>query len=361
TIQGGGACGWQYGNFVAAWSFPLAQLNATFHCPGAFGEQIYKFTANLPSGLSLNNGQNYMITIYATVSDPNHPCIFGWCGSTVNNYNPAVSWNLQSGSYDRCGPDNAFTLNPGGGGGGHTYCQKIACNTNSYFSNLGHNLNPYIVLDDWKPGASGAWTKLTFTGGGFDVNSWTGCDLSNIQSFLIEIYTAGPNGGFPCGWWVNSFLGSFNVPLASTNPVKDCLDIFNIQNYVFTVAVPAGFNVTAGTTYAIGVYAIPVDPNKPCIFAWGADTTVYGFRNFSFDTWSGVQAFCNDFDVAYCATVGKTCPVDCNGDTVVNTLDFICFLNFFTAGHPNADFNGDTVVNTLDFIAFLNAFVAGCP
>ncbi|MCW5775885.1 MAG: hypothetical protein KIS87_05505 [Phycisphaeraceae bacterium] len=58
---------------------------------------------------------------------------------------------------------------------------------------------------------------------------------------------------------------------------------------------------------------------------------------------------------------GTVCKVDCNGDTVVNTLDFICFLNFFTAGHPNADFNGDTVVNTLDFIAFLNAFVAGCP
>ncbi|MCW5775450.1 MAG: hypothetical protein KIS87_03255 [Phycisphaeraceae bacterium] len=54
------------------------------------------------------------------------------------------------------------------------------------------------------------------------------------------------------------------------------------------------------------------------------------------------------------------CPADFNGDTVVNTLDFVAFLNAFVAQSHTADFNGDTVVNTLDFVAFLNAFVAGC-
>jgi len=54
------------------------------------------------------------------------------------------------------------------------------------------------------------------------------------------------------------------------------------------------------------------------------------------------------------------CPADFNGDTVVNTLDFVAFLNAFVAQDGSADFNGDTVVNTLDFVAFLNAFVAGC-
>ncbi|HRQ72181.1 MAG TPA: GC-type dockerin domain-anchored protein [Phycisphaerales bacterium] len=58
---------------------------------------------------------------------------------------------------------------------------------------------------------------------------------------------------------------------------------------------------------------------------------------------------------------GPGCPADFNGDTVVNTLDFVAFLNAFVGGDPKADFNGDTVVNTLDFVAFLNAFVAGCP
>ncbi|MCW5774913.1 MAG: hypothetical protein KIS87_00505 [Phycisphaeraceae bacterium] len=54
------------------------------------------------------------------------------------------------------------------------------------------------------------------------------------------------------------------------------------------------------------------------------------------------------------------CPADFNGDTVVNTLDVLAFLNAYTSGDPRADFNGDTVVNTLDVLAFLNAYNAGC-
>ena len=54
------------------------------------------------------------------------------------------------------------------------------------------------------------------------------------------------------------------------------------------------------------------------------------------------------------------CLADFNGDGTVNSLDFIGFLNAFTAGDPAADFNGDGAVNSTDFIGFLNAFVAGC-
>ena len=54
------------------------------------------------------------------------------------------------------------------------------------------------------------------------------------------------------------------------------------------------------------------------------------------------------------------CPADFNGDTVVNTLDVLAFLNAYVGGDPRADFNGDTVVNTLDVLAFLNAYAAGC-
>ncbi len=70
----------------------------------------------------------------------------------------------------------------------------------------------------------------------------------------------------------------------------------------------------------------------------------------------------NQEDVnAVLAILGMDCPADFNGDTIVNSLDFIAFLNAYTASDPRADFNGDTVINSLDFIAFLNAYVAGCP
>lgn len=54
------------------------------------------------------------------------------------------------------------------------------------------------------------------------------------------------------------------------------------------------------------------------------------------------------------------CRVDFNGDGVVNTLDFIAYLNAFNAGDASADFTGDGTVNTLDFILFLNEFSVGC-
>lgn len=60
------------------------------------------------------------------------------------------------------------------------------------------------------------------------------------------------------------------------------------------------------------------------------------------------------------AYVFDLCPADFNNDGIVNTLDFIAYLNAYNVGDPRADMNGDGVVNTLDFIAFLNAYNEGC-
>lgn len=55
-----------------------------------------------------------------------------------------------------------------------------------------------------------------------------------------------------------------------------------------------------------------------------------------------------------------SCPADFNNDGIVNTLDFLDFLNAYNASDPAADFNSDGTVNTLDFLMFLNAFNLGC-
>ncbi|MBK7403779.1 MAG: hypothetical protein IPJ41_03880 [Phycisphaerales bacterium] len=55
------------------------------------------------------------------------------------------------------------------------------------------------------------------------------------------------------------------------------------------------------------------------------------------------------------------CPSDSNGDGMVNTADFVQFLNAWVGKRPWADYTGDGQVNTPDFIAFLNSWVAGCP
>ncbi|MCC7389623.1 MAG: hypothetical protein IT431_12740 [Phycisphaerales bacterium] len=55
-----------------------------------------------------------------------------------------------------------------------------------------------------------------------------------------------------------------------------------------------------------------------------------------------------------------TCPPDTNADGAINTLDFLAYLNLWTARDPEADWDANGVVNTLDFLAYLNAWVGGC-
>ncbi|MBK7404571.1 MAG: hypothetical protein IPJ41_08020 [Phycisphaerales bacterium] len=60
------------------------------------------------------------------------------------------------------------------------------------------------------------------------------------------------------------------------------------------------------------------------------------------------------------ANVVGACLPDWNTDGTVNTLDFLAYLNSWTAQDPSADLNGDGAVNTLDFLEFLTAWAAGC-
>ena len=57
---------------------------------------------------------------------------------------------------------------------------------------------------------------------------------------------------------------------------------------------------------------------------------------------------------------GISCRPDVNDDGLVDTQDFILFLNLFVAEDRGAEFNRDGTIDTQDFIAFLNAWVTGC-
>lgn len=67
-----------------------------------------------------------------------------------------------------------------------------------------------------------------------------------------------------------------------------------------------------------------------------------------------------DISNAAFSIVPGACIADCNEDGIVNTLDFLCFLNLYNIGDPLADCNADGTINTLDFLCFLNAFNNGC-
>jgi len=61
------------------------------------------------------------------------------------------------------------------------------------------------------------------------------------------------------------------------------------------------------------------------------------------------------------ALVGVGCFADCNGDGMLNVLDFVCYQTQFGAGDLAADCNGDGSLNVLDFVCYQAAFAAGCP
>jgi len=58
--------------------------------------------------------------------------------------------------------------------------------------------------------------------------------------------------------------------------------------------------------------------------------------------------------------LGLDCPADCNGDGMLNIVDFVCFQGLFAANDPAADCNGDGMLNVLDFVCYQSDFEGGC-
>jgi hypothetical protein len=51
---------------------------------------------------------------------------------------------------------------------------------------------------------------------------------------------------------------------------------------------------------------------------------------------------------------------DCTNDRRLNVLDFMCFLNRYSAQNPYAEANVDGAFSAADFVAFINRFSLGC-
>ena len=63
---------------------------------------------------------------------------------------------------------------------------------------------------------------------------------------------------------------------------------------------------------------------------------------------------------AFLYALNCACPADFNGDGVVDTRDFVTYLNAWAAGEAGADIDGNGVVDTRDFIMYLNLWATGC-
>ncbi len=108
---------------------------------------------------------------------------------------------------------------------------------------------------------------------------------------------------------------------------------------------------SVGNDYFI---AEPVEPYE-------VEDGVWGVR-FSLDGAITGMQISGDFGA-------QPCVADWNGDSMVDTSDFVAYLNDFTAvqaGNPFVFGDPDIafpigVLNTADFVTFLNIFTTGCP
>jgi len=55
------------------------------------------------------------------------------------------------------------------------------------------------------------------------------------------------------------------------------------------------------------------------------------------------------------------CDADCNGDGVLNILDFVCFQGAWQNQAPFGDCDGNGLYNILDFVCYQDLFQQGCP
>ena len=58
---------------------------------------------------------------------------------------------------------------------------------------------------------------------------------------------------------------------------------------------------------------------------------------------------------------GGGCPADCNGDGVLNILDFVCFQGEWQSQTGAGDCDGNGLYNILDFVCYQGTFQQGCP
>jgi len=57
---------------------------------------------------------------------------------------------------------------------------------------------------------------------------------------------------------------------------------------------------------------------------------------------------------------GDDCYPDCNGDTILDFFDFLCYLNAFDEQDEYADCEDNGIFDFFDFLCYLNAFDEGC-
>ena len=171
-----------------------------------------------------------------------------------------------------------------------------------------------------------------------------GVDGVDVAYTIMNTYWGVASGGFIAVEFVGSDGAFESYDLVGNDDIRDFNNgaFTNVINGTTTIEV---FNNGIGQRLDRQAYDLGED---------FLDETLETIRIVD----NGAEGLSRAFIVA--ATVQSGCAADCNGDGVLNILDFVCFQGLFVAGSLDADCNGDGQLNVLDFVCFQQVFVEGC-
>jgi hypothetical protein len=214
-------------------------------------------------------------------------------------------------------------------------------------------------------------------------SAWVGFDVPLARAvsavlFDVEFTSADPNAeGYATGYWNGLQLASADERFTGGADPGG-------RSFTFMETIAPGQKVISfrvdnngGPTSSVFIsnlrtgINLDVDINGDCV-ATADDLCAWAAEPYDLDgngivdaddqsllaTALGVSGADTDGDGI--PDVCEVCAPDLNGDGLVNTQDFLAFLNLWVAGDPIADWNDDGTINTQDFLAYLNDWSAGC-
>ncbi len=195
---------------------------------------------------------------------------------------------------------------------------------------------PFTIATWMQMGGLGGYYMMGHDEGGGNRNKW----IFTVTGTNLYLHVNSPSGGFNpvvAGW----------APLVDTwyhLAVRRSGSAFTI----FIDGVPAGSGTDSRSI-----------PNPATALQFGTAEPEHPERGFR-GLLDEVRFYARALTDAEIEELALMCAADLTGDGVVDTQDFLAFLNAWSAGEQSADWNGDGTINTLDFLAYLNDWAAGC-
>ncbi len=188
---------------------------------------------------------------------------------------------------------------------------------------------------------------------------------SALKAFNGQLYVGGGNSVLTA--WTGTSLVTINTaPLSGSQSATEQFEVHAGRLFAIGWFTPAGTSATVTTVLRIVDGPTPLVPKtafpaavgsyQPAITAQSFGSRLYVGGSFKF--FGATAAFTNSS--SFLASLACQCFADFNNDGIVDTFDYLDFVQQFSVGNVTADINTDGAVDFFDYLDFVAAMSEGC-